>query len=241
MAPRIRRLAPIVPRHQNGAVLAALAAVSLLAAAPAGSGRDPQIVEQVVAVVRSAASTQPRVITLTRLEEETRISLVSQGATLAAEAALDGPALRAGLQWLVDQILLHDEVVRLQAFEVERADVQQELGRFRGQFADRAAYRAFLARCDMTEEELLVVLRRMIRVKRYLDSRVTGAARVREADVDRWLAASGAPEARDRAAIREVVRRKLVEERTAAEVKALLGDLRGRAEVRILETFGGRG
>jgi len=222
-------------------VLAVLAARLLLAAAPSEGGRDPQIVEQVVAVVRTPASTQPRVITLTRLEEEARIALVSRGATGAAEAPLDGPALRAGLEWLVDQILLHDEVVRLQAFEVDRADVQEELRRFQARFADRSAYRSFLARCELTEEELLVVLRRMIRVQRYVGSRVTGAARVREADVDRYLAERGAAEGPDRPADRAAARAKLVEERTAAEMKALLGDLRGRAEVRILETFGRRG
>jgi hypothetical protein len=219
-----------------------LAAGLLLAAAPgAGGERDPQIVEQVVAVVRTPASTQARIITLTRLEEEARIALVSRGAAAAAEAALDGPALRAGLEWLIDQILLHDEVVRLQAFEVDRADAQEELRRFQARFADHGAYRAFLARCDMTEEELLVVLRRMVRVQRYVGSRVTGAARVRETEVDRWLAEHGAPEGQDRTAVRAAARARIAEERTASELKALLGELRGRAEVRILETFGGRG
>lgn len=213
------------------------------AARPGAAARDPQIVEQVVAVVRTPASTQPRVITLTRLQEEARIALVSRGATGAAEAELDGAALRAGLEWLIDQILLLDEVVRLQVFEVERTDVLEELRRFQARFASAAAYRAFLARSDVTEEELLVVLRRMLRVQRYVDSRVSGAGRVREADVDRYLQDRQIdPRAAERAAVRNTVRAELAERRTQREVKALLADLRSRATIRVLEPFeGGKG
>jgi hypothetical protein len=221
----------------------ALLAVGLLGTASA-AGRDPRIVEQVVAVVETSASPRPRVITLTRLEMEARIALISRGATGAAEADLDLPALRAGLSWLVDQTLLLDEVVRLQVFEVDRAEALEELRRFQARFAAPADYRAFLSRYDITEEELLVVLRRMLRVQRYLDSRVSGAARVREADVDRLLRERGV-EARPGAAgdrARADARARLSRERTQREVEALLADLRGRATIRILESFdGGRG
>jgi hypothetical protein len=208
-------------------------------AAPAG--RDPQILEQVVAVVRTPASTQPRVITLTRLDEETRIALISQGATGAAGGDLDAAALRAGLDWLIDQTLLLDEVVRLQVFEVDRAEVLEELRRFQARFDGPAGYRAFLARLDITEEELLVVLRRMLRVQRYVDSRISGAVRVREADLDRYLQEQGI-EARagDRAAVRAAARARLSAERTRREVKALVADLRSRATIRVLEAFDGR-
>ena len=218
---------------------APLLAALLLAPAPArAAGRDPRIVEQVVAVVRTPSATQPRVITLTRLEEETRIALVWRGAAGAAEGELDAPALRAGLEWLLDQTLLHDEAVRLQVFEVDRAEVTEELHRFQGRFPALAAYRAFLRRCDLTEEELLVVLRRILRVQRYLESRVSGALRVKEADVDRYLAERGA-EGPGSPAVRGAVRAQLAEERSAREVKALVGELRARAQVRVLERFEG--
>lgn len=191
-------------------------------------------------MVRTPASTQPRVITLTRLQEEARIALVSRGGTGAADGELDGAALRAGLEWLIDQILLLDEVVRLQVFEVERSDVLEELRRFQGRFASPQAYRAFLGRVDITEEELLVVLRRTLRVQRYVDSRVSAAGRVREAEVDRYLQERKVdPRASERAAVRNTVRAELAERRTEREVKALLADLRSRATIRVLETFGG--
>ncbi|HVI73788.1 MAG TPA: hypothetical protein VM683_02290, partial [Anaeromyxobacteraceae bacterium] len=82
-------------------MLRALVAAVALAA---GSGPDPaapaggQEVERVVAVVRARSSGAPHVITLTRLESETRVALVARGALLAAEGPLDGAARRAGLQ-----------------------------------------------------------------------------------------------------------------------------------------------
>jgi hypothetical protein len=215
-------------------LLACLAALPAHAQAPV---RDPEVVEQVVAVVRTPASTQPRVITLTRLEEEARIAMVANGATGAAEAELDLPALRAGLEWLIDQILLLEEVVRLQVFEVDRADVLEELHRFQGRFPSPAGYRVFLRVCDITEEELLVVLRRMLRVQRYVDSRVTSAARVKDAEVDRFLQEEGLdPRAVPRPK-RDAAKARLTGERMRREVRALLADLRARATIRVLEPF----
>jgi hypothetical protein len=227
-----------MPAMRLPLLLAALCAWPAAAGDPApAAGR---IVEQVVAVVRTPTSTQPRIITLTRLQEEARIALVSQGAMGAATAELDGPALQAGLEWLVDQILLLDEVARLQVFEVDRAEVLEELRRFQARFAAPSGYRDFLSRWDVTEEELLVVLRRTLRVQRYLDSRVSGAARVKEADVDRYLREHGGEPGADPAAARAAARARLVEERTRSEAQALLAELRSRATIRVLEPFGQR-
>lgn len=208
--------------------------VALLLAGAAAN--DGQVVEQVVAVIRNPAGGSARVVTQTKLVEEARIALVSRGATGAATEALDPEALRAGLEWLVDQILLSDEAERLRIAEVRREEVQAEMERFRSQFPSSAAYRRFLAVAELTEEELLVTLARMVRVQRYVESRVGRAARVTEDDIDRFLrernAGDGSP------AAREVVRARLVEERAAAQVRELLSELRGRAEIRILGRLG---
>src|ERR1700694_1204749 len=82
---------------------------------PAVEGTE---VERVVAVVRAPGSSEATVITLTRLEAEARVALTTRGASLAATQPLDGPALRAGLDWLVDEVLLAAEAARLQVFEV---------------------------------------------------------------------------------------------------------------------------
>lgn len=219
-----------------------LAIVAVLSAAPAlaqgaAAGR---VVEEVVAVVKTPAVGQTRVITLTRLEEEARIALVSRGAVEAASGPLDGSALKAALEWLLDQVVILDEVTRLQVFEVDRADVLAELERFRAHFAREADYRAFLARADLTEEELAAALRRMLRVQRYLDSRVRLAARVKDAEVEAYWRAHEADFAhRSFADVKEAVRAHLAEEKTRAEVKSIVAELRGRAEIRVLERFEG--
>ncbi len=221
-------------RAQSVPAMAAALALALPAAASSPAGEE---VERVVAVVRPPAAAEAEVLTLTRVEEEARIALVSRGALLAATQPLDGPALKAGLEWLVDQTLLSAEAARLQVFEIDRADGLAELARFRAHFARPADYRAFLARCDLTETELETALRRMLRVKRYVESRVSHAAQVPEADVTAWLDGHGSElGTRDR----EVVRAHLAGDRTKDEVKALVKDLRSRAEVRIFEDLSRR-
>jgi hypothetical protein len=162
------------------------------------------VVERIVAVVRNPASGTPRPLTLTKLVEEARVALVGQGATEAATAPLDDAALRAALRWVVDQWLVSDEAARLQVGEVTREESQGAVARFRARFADGAACQAFLASIDLTEEELGVTLARGLRVQRYLDGRVSRAARV-----------AG-------------------EERVQAELRQVISDLRARAEVRVL-------
>jgi len=195
-----------------------------------------RVVEEVVAVVRNPAGASARIVTLTKLAEEARIALVSRGATEAATAPLDSAALRAGLEWLLDQMLLSDEAERLRIDEVRREDVEAELSRFQGRFAAPAAYRRFLAHAELTEEELLVTLERMVRVQRYVGSRVGRAARPTEEDVDRFLLEREA--APGSSAVRDSARARLVEERAAAQVKELLSELRARAGIRILGGLG---
>jgi hypothetical protein len=203
-------------------------ALALALAAPAGGA----IVEEVVAVVRNPPSAPARVVTRTKLDEEARIALVSRGATAAAAGPLDRAALRAALEWLLDQMLLSDEAAKLRLDEVDGEDVRAELGRFQRRFPDLGAYRAFLERCELSESELATTLARMVRVERYVKSRVGRGARVEEAEVDRWLRERGAPEAP--AAARAAARERLVEERVAASVRELLRELRARAEIRII-------
>ncbi len=219
------------------ALTALAAALALgLPSARAASAADEEV-ERVVAVIRPPAATEPIVITLTNVEEEARIALVSRAALLAATQPLDGPALKAGLEWLVDQTLLNEEASRLQVFEIDRADGLGELGRFKARFARPSDYQAFLVRCDLSEAELEAVLRRMLRVKRYVESRVSHAAQVPDVEVTAWLDKHG-PELASRD--REAARAHLAGERMKEEVKTLVRDLRSRSEVRVLEDLGKR-
>jgi len=193
---------------------------------------EGRVVEQVVAVLRNPAGAQPRPIMLTRLEQEARVALVDRGALEAATAPLDPAALRAGLRWLVDQLLVADEAARLQVGEVTREEQEAALRRFRERFPGEAAYRRFLEAAELPEEDLVVTLARELRVQHYLESRVGRSARVGEEEVTRFLEAQGATlESRE---AREAVRTRLAVEKAQAQVKQLIGDLRARADLRVL-------
>lgn len=206
-----------------------------LAAAPQVPAAAP-VVEEVVAVVRNPAGAPPRAITLTKLTEEARIALVGRGAVEAAFRPLDPPALRAALDWLVDQQLVADEASRLRVDEVDRDAVQAELRRFQARFPSPDAYRRFLAASDLGEEELAVTLARTLRVHRYLEARVARSAAVSTDEVDALLRARGispTPAARDAA------RARLAEERWTALVREVVAELRARADVRVIAPPGG--
>jgi hypothetical protein len=219
-------------------MLRALLAAVALAAGPSGPTAPGQEVERVVAVVRGRASGAPQVLTLTRLEAETRVALVARGALLAAEEPLDGAALRAGLEALVDELLLVDEAARLQVFEVDATEREAELAHFAARFASPAAYRAFLRRCGLVEEEIAAALARTLRARRYVESRVARAGQLSDADVTAWLdqhaAALGT---RDR----EAARAEAARERMAQEARTLLREVRARGEVRFLGELPGNG
>jgi hypothetical protein len=224
-------------------VLAAALALALSASptpAPAASPRpeEGRVVDEIVAVVRNPASSPPRVVTLTKLTEEARIALVSRGATEAATGPLDRAALRAALEWLVDQMLVADEASKLRIDEVDREAVAAELRRFQARFPSFAAYERFLDQGELTEDELVATLARMIRVERYVQSRVGRAARVGDDEVDRWLRVRGASGAA--APVRDAARSQLAEERAQAQVRELLSELRGRADVRVVGQLGQR-
>lgn len=216
----------------NAPMLRAIAAALALAAGldPAASPPGEEV-ERVVAVVRARASSAAHVVTLTRLEAETRVALVARGAVLAAEGPLDRAALQAGLQSLVDELLLGDEAARLQVFEVDAAERRAELARFAARFARPAAYREFLRRCDLVEEEVAASLARALRARRYVESRVARAGQLSDAEVTAWLEAHAAAlGTRDR----EAARAQAAQERMAEEAKVLLREVRTRGEVRLL-------
>jgi hypothetical protein len=220
------------------AVLALALAATPTPAPPAAEPRpvEGRLVEEIVAVVRNPASSPPRVVTLTKLTEEARIALVSRGATAAATGPLDRAALRAALEWLVDQMLVADEASKLRIDDVDRDAVSAELRRFQGRFPAFAEYERFLEANQLSEDELVATLARMIRVERYVQSRVGRSAHVGDDEVDRWLRERGAAGAA--APIRDAARTQLVEERAQAQVRELLSELRGRADVRIVGQLG---
>jgi hypothetical protein len=221
----------------KGALVAAI--LVPLAAGATDVPEEGRVVDEVVAVVATRGR-EARIVTLSRVSEEGRIALVSRGGIEAATATLDGAVLRASLDWYVDQLLLHEEAVRLQVFEVEREAAVAELARFKAEFATPGQFKAFLFEIDATEEELTSTLRRSLRVRRYLESRL-GRLRPSPRDVEAWYAAHPSEYGgRPLAQVTEEITARLTAARADSETKALLADLRRRADIRILVDLGAR-
>ena len=221
----------------KGALVAVL--IAPLAAGAADIPAGGRVVDTVVAVVATRGR-DARIITLSKVAEEGRIALVSRGGIEAATSVLDGAVLRASLDWYVDQLLLHEEAVRLQVFEVDRDEAVAELTRFKAEFATPREFKAFLFEIDATEEELTATLRRNLRVRRYLESRL-GRTRPAPRDVEAWYQAHSAEyQGRPLTQVDEEITARLTAARADAETKALLADLRRRADIRILVDLGAR-
>ncbi len=220
-------------------VTLAAAAPSVAEPSPSGAAAGPAVVEEVVAVVRNPLGAAARIVTLTRLVEEARIVLVSKGAVEAAARPIDAQVLRATLEWVLNQTLLSDEAARLQVAEVTREQVAAEVGRFRARFQGDAAYARFLASAELTDEEVSAVLARMLRVERYLETRVGRGGAVSDDDVRQYAREQGLS-VETRAAL-EAVRARLSEARVESAVRDLLAELRGRADIRILDPALGPG
>jgi hypothetical protein len=203
------------------------------AASPARAVFGPELVEEVVAVVRNPLGAPARAITLTRLVEEARIVLASRGAVEAAARPIDAEVLRATLQWVLDQTLLADEAGRLQVAEVSRDQLAAEVARFRGRFPNATAYDRFLATVELSDEEVSAVLARMIRVERYLETRVGRGGAIGDEEVRQYARERGLPV--DSRETREAVRARMGEARVESAVRELVAELRGRADIRILD------
>lgn len=202
--------------------------------APQAAAREGRVVEAVLATVQASPIRPVRPITLTRLREEARVALVARGGIQAAFGPLDAEALTAALEWLIDQTLVAEEADRLMVAEVGRDEAEQEVRRFRDRFDARADYDRFLSENDLAEDELAVTLARTLRVQRFVERRVGPSVKVTEAEIDEYLASRGV--ATGPSAAREAVRAHLGERRLAAEVKAIVAELRARATVRVLLT-----
>ena len=197
----------------------------LCIAAGAGAQSAPaerKLVDEVVAVVDAHS------ITLSELSAETRIHLVEQQGAQVAGAIPDRALLAASLRRLVEERVILAEVDRLRLFDLDRAEVDAALARFRARFPTTEAYDRFLGRIEMTSDEVASALARDLRVARYLDNRLKLAAQVRDSEVEEAMRVYPGV---DRASLRQ----KLAREKYERLLEGLLADLRRKADVRILD------
>ena len=210
-------------------IIAASLACAGVCPRPAAAG-ERRLIDEVVAVVES------QTITLSELTAETRLRLIEQEHGAAdAEAVPDRALLAASLRRVIEERIVLAEVDRLKLFDLDRTEVDAALARLRGKFSSQERWEAFTHSLQLTDEEIAAVLAREIRVARYLDNRLKLAAQVRESELDEALRVQGAEAGHS---AREELRQKLSREKYDRLLGELLGDLRRRADVRVLDSLG---
>jgi hypothetical protein len=194
-----------------------LFAVAILAAATAANksasgapAAPPAELKGATLIDSSVALVDDHVVTLSQLDQEARLAFVAHGAMDDATGPLDAAKRRAALDYLINQMLLDDEAARLQIFEVSDQESAEQERALRARFPSPAAFRAFLARFDITPEVLDQSVRRRLRAERYL--------------ADRLQQIDGTPSAESRKDL-------------AIQVQTLLAGVRARHEVRLLTDF----
>lgn len=218
------------------ALLVALALLSTEAARAA-------VVERVVAVLSPGRGSGHRIlITLSDLELETRVALIERGASGAAEADLPDDTLATSLEWLIAEHLLLAEAEQLELADLDTRAIEQAIARFRGRFATEDDWQRFATAQELGEGDLSRIFRRRLVVDAYLASRLRLALVVTEPEIRlAWDKRESQFDPRRYEEMRPMLRAMLEKEKRESMVAALVGDVRRRAEVRILTRFGPRG
>jgi len=199
--------------------------LALAAAVAPAEGR--QLVDEVVAVVDAHS------VTLSELAAETRIRLVEQQGAQAASSPLDRPLLAASLRRLVEERVVLSEVERLKLFDLDRAEIDAAVARLRSRFATPEEWDAFARELELTDDEVGAILARELRVARYLDNRLKLAAQLRDSELEEAWKAQGSR------GDRELLKQRLAKEKYERLLTEVLGELRRRAAVRILDPLDG--
>lgn len=215
MLPAMRSLAMLLP----GVVLVGLAS---------RAQAEGPVVDRVVATVGA------EVITLSRLEFESRVQLVARGGSEAALAALPGDVLAQNLAYAISQRLAAAEAAKLGVFDVDPSEVDAATTDFRSALAP-LSLEQFLSANELTLGELQRLFRRDLQAGKYLTSRAQLRTPVDDADVTALLSAR--PDLADKPsrALRDELRAQLTRERTEAQVQGELQRLYARAKVRIVD------
>ena len=204
---------------QRSAAVAVL--VLLVLMLPAAAARA-ELVDRVVASVNND------VISLNDLRQAVAFNLAlggkGSGRKLAVEV-LDG---------LINRSLLRQEAARLRFVEVTDQEVAAEVARLRERLGSEQAYRGFLARTGMTEDQLGRLLGERLLVERFVERKIGLYARVSRDDAEAYF--------RDHAEefkgkrfpeVQKQISSLLAGQMVSQQLDLYLADLRGRADIRI--------
>jgi hypothetical protein len=200
-----------------GAVLFAWCAGAILGA---------QLIDRVLAVVAG----QP--ITLSDVTAAMRLGLVPDVPT-------GSEPVRAALDALIERQLQLIEVNRYAPPEPSEAELDARVDQIRRRFENPAAFENALRETGVTPAQLRARVRDGLRIDSYLNQRFGASYQPAEEEVARYYRSHESEYVRNGAlapfdAVRDDVRKRLVDERTASLVRDWIAGLRRRADVTIL-------
>jgi len=209
----------------------------------AGPGEAPegQVVDLVVARVNDA------VLTLSELVAQTGLVLLrGRGPEVARGAALSRALLGSVLDAAINELLLYQEVRRLQLAEISAARIRQAYARDRSRFASEAQLEAFASTYGFRNPDATegppplwsALLRRELAVEAFLRARARLESRPSRAAVLRCYADNAAYFAgRTFRDAEPEIRARIEAQRRARAAGRLVEDLRRRARVRVTPGF----
>ena len=203
------------------AAVASLVVLLMMSVAPTAE----QLIDRVLAVVGQDP------ITLSDVTAALRFGLVSPAA--------DAGDQQAALNSLIDRQLQLIEVNRYLPPEPPATEIDARLAQIRARFDSQAAFDAALRETGVSLAQLRAHLRDTIRIESYLGQRFGASSQPTEDDIVRYYRAHESDFSKNGVlqpfeAIRDQVRKRLLEERSATLVRDWIAGLRRRADVTIL-------
>jgi hypothetical protein len=189
-----------------------------------------RLIDSVVALVGR------RVITLSQLRTEARVALADHAALEAAQGTLQSAVLGSTLEYIISEDLVEEEASRLQVFPVTLAECQIAEEGLAARFPTRDAFESFLSHFDIDHERLRAILQRKLRASRYLENRLRIQSQPTDVEVDALLASGTEDPTVPRE--RSLAKAYLQRQKYQILATALVQELRARADVRILSSFG---
>ena len=205
-----------------GKTLPILLVAALVSISSPASG---QLIDRILAVVAG----EP--ITLSDVTAAVRFGLIDAGGGADRQ--------QVALNALIDRQLQLIEVNRYLPPEPPAAEIDARLAQIRARFANQAAFETALQETGVNHAQLRARVRDSLRIEGYLNQRFGASSQPPEDELLRYYRAHEADFTKNGVlqpfdAVRDEVRRRVVEERAASLVRDWNANLRRRADVTIL-------
>ncbi len=153
----------------------------------------------------------------------------------AAFGGQDGDKLRAEtLDGLINRRLLLQEAYRLKFVEVSDQDIEAEIGKLKQRLGTEEAFTAFLARLDMTKEQMGRMLGERLLVEKFIEKKIGLYVRVGRDEAQDYFNTHPA-EFKDRRfpEVQKAITAMITERKLDQQVAQYLADLKSKADIRL--------